>query len=115
VVCTASDSCHTAGTCNSSTGLCSNPNKSDGTSCSDGNLCTTGDKCQAGSCVGSAVTCTVGTPVDACNAVSGACNPTTGTCAVAPLPDSTWCAQDCCLNDVYCSNGTCPNYCPSWC
>ena len=36
VTCTASDQCHTAGTCDSTTGACSNPTKNDGASCSDG-------------------------------------------------------------------------------
>src|SRR5439155_1134384 len=40
VVCTASDQCHDAGTCNTSTGVCSNPPKTDGTTCNDGNACT---------------------------------------------------------------------------
>ena len=37
VVCTASDQCHNAGTCNSASGTCSNPAKTNGTACSDGN------------------------------------------------------------------------------
>jgi len=53
VTCTASDQCHSAGTCSPSTGLCSNPVKPNGTSCNDGNTCTTGDSCQSGVCVGS--------------------------------------------------------------
>src|SRR5262249_6476284 len=52
VVCTASDQCHTAGTCNTATGVCSNPAKANGTTCSDGNACTQSDTCQAGACVG---------------------------------------------------------------
>lgn len=55
VPCTALDQCHVAGTCNSATGLCSNPNKADGTTCNDGNACTTPDLCQTGVCVGTAV------------------------------------------------------------
>src|SRR5580704_8461850 len=35
VTCTASDACHVAGTCNPSTGACSNPPPADGTSCND--------------------------------------------------------------------------------
>src|SRR6202008_4000973 len=45
VTCTASDQCHDAGTCDAQTGLCSNPNKTDGTSCDDGNSCTQTDTC----------------------------------------------------------------------
>src|SRR5439155_672341 len=52
VVCTASDQCHSAGTCNPATGACSNPVKSNGAPCDDGNACTQSDTCQAGACVG---------------------------------------------------------------
>jgi uncharacterized repeat protein (TIGR01451 family) len=50
VVCTPSDQCHVTGTCNPSTGACSNPPASNGTACSDGDVCTTNDACQAGLC-----------------------------------------------------------------
>jgi MYXO-CTERM domain-containing protein len=43
VVCKAKDACHDVGTCKSSTGVCSDPNKPDGTPCSGG-------KCTAGKC-----------------------------------------------------------------
>ena len=52
VVCTASDQCHVAGTCDTGTGLCSNPNAANGTTCSDGNPCTSGDSCVGGACQG---------------------------------------------------------------
>ena len=44
VVCTALDQCHDPGSCDTANGLCSNPEKPDGTSCSDGT-------CQSGACV----------------------------------------------------------------
>jgi len=44
VVCAATDACHVAGTCNVSTGACSNPPAADDTPC-------TGGLCQAGTCV----------------------------------------------------------------
>ena len=50
VVCTALDQCHVAGTCNTSTGACSNANATDGTGCNDGNGCTQPDTCQTGVC-----------------------------------------------------------------
>jgi hypothetical protein len=50
-ICTASDQCHTAGTCIPATG-CTNPAKADGTACNDNNTCTTLDKCQSGFCQG---------------------------------------------------------------
>src|SRR5439155_756793 len=51
-VCTAADQCHTAGTCDPASGVCSNPAKPNGTSCNDANACTQSDTCQAGACVG---------------------------------------------------------------
>jgi hypothetical protein len=51
VTCPAPDQCHDPGTCNASTGLCSNPAKADGTACTDSNACTIGDRCQAGACL----------------------------------------------------------------
>jgi hypothetical protein len=50
VVCTPGDQCHLAGTCNPSTGACSNPPAQNGAACSDGDVCTTNDVCQAGTC-----------------------------------------------------------------
>src|SRR5262249_40205942 len=67
VVCTASDQCHVAGTCNPGTGMCSNPEATNGTPCSDGDACTQTDTCQAGSCSGTnPVICTAS---DQCHVV----------------------------------------------
>jgi len=77
VTCTALDQCHAAGSCDPSTGVCSNPIQPNGTQCNDGNLCTTADACTNGSCAGTAVTCTA---LDQCH-VAGTCNPSTGTCS----------------------------------
>jgi len=52
VTCSASDPCHVAGTCDPSTGACSNPVAVDGTTCDDGNACTQNDTCQTGTCKG---------------------------------------------------------------
>jgi subtilisin-like proprotein convertase family protein len=52
VTCTASDQCHSAGTCDPGSGACSNPALPDGTVCDDGNAGTSGDACQAGVCTG---------------------------------------------------------------
>jgi len=54
VVCTPSDQCHLAGTCDPETGACSNPPAPNGVACNDGNACTRNDACQAGICMGSA-------------------------------------------------------------
>ncbi|HXU00899.1 MAG TPA: discoidin domain-containing protein, partial [Polyangia bacterium] len=50
VTCTASDQCHVAGVCDANTGVCSNPNKTNGSTCNDSNACTTGETCQNGTC-----------------------------------------------------------------
>jgi hypothetical protein len=52
VVCTPSDQCHVAGTCNPTSGTCSNPNAPNGTTCNDNDVCTTADACQGGTCTG---------------------------------------------------------------
>jgi hypothetical protein len=57
VICTPLDQCHVAGTCDSGTGLCDDPQLPNGTGCSDGNTCTIGDACTSGNCVGSSATC----------------------------------------------------------
>src|SRR5438876_6610019 len=69
VVCTASDQCHVAGTCDLATGQCSNPPALDGTPCNDGNLCT-GENCQAGMCK----------PFIETICPEGTCDPATGVC-----------------------------------
>ena len=59
ITCTALDQCHVTGTCNPSTGVCSNPTATNGTSCNDGNACDSNDTCQTGVCVaGTTVVCT---------------------------------------------------------
>src|SRR5437667_67762 len=50
VTCTALDQCHVAGTCDPMSGVCSNPNKANGTACNDNNACTSGETCQNGAC-----------------------------------------------------------------
>src|SRR6185369_16394958 len=76
--CTAIDQCHTAGTCDPSTGSCSNPAAADGTACDDSNACTHSDGCQAGSCVGTdPVVCAAS---DQCH-TAGTCDPSTGACS----------------------------------
>src|SRR5207247_710114 len=78
VVCSAQDQCHNAGTCDTSTGICSNPAKADGSACNDGNACTQTDTCQSGTCTGSnPVTCTAS---DQCH-VAGTCDTATGICS----------------------------------
>lgn len=52
VVCAPLDACHTAGTCDPSTGQCSHPVAPNGTACNDGDACTQPDTCQDGICAG---------------------------------------------------------------
>ena len=74
-LCPATDACHVAGTCESATGDCSNPNAVDGTECDDGQFCSATDSCQAGACVGVDPTCGDGNPctVDGCDDTSNMC------------------------------------------
>src|SRR5207302_304879 len=105
VVCTASDQCHVAGTCNPSTGTCSNPAAANGTTCSDGNVCTQTDTCQNGICVGSnPVTCTAS---DQCH-VAGTCDPSTGHCSNPAAPTGTPCNDGpACTQTDTCQSGMC--------
>jgi hypothetical protein len=105
VVCAAADQCHAAGTCDPSTGACTNPPLPDGTSCIDGNACTQVDVCMAGTCVGTApVTCPA---ADQCHVASG-CDPTTGACMVAAKVDGTPCNDgNACTQLDTCQAGAC--------
>ncbi|PYQ11620.1 MAG: hypothetical protein DMH00_07735 [Acidobacteria bacterium] len=105
VVCTPSDSCHDAGTCDTGTGLCSNPPKPDGSTCSDGNACTQTDTCQSGACSGAnPVVCSAS---DQCHD-AGTCNSGTGLCSNPPKPDGTTCedGNPCTASDI-CQAGAC--------
>ena len=113
VVCTALDQCHDAGMCNAATGLCSNPNKTDGTTCSDDDACTQTDTCQAGTCTGAnPVICTA---LDQCHKV-GTCDAATGVCSDPSKDDDTTCddGNACTLNDA-CQAGVCTGAHPVAC
>ncbi|MBK8995696.1 MAG: hypothetical protein IPM35_08110 [Myxococcales bacterium] len=113
VVCTASDQCHDAGTCNPSTGTCSNPAKPNGTACNDGDACTQTDTCQAGTCTGAnPVACAAS---DQCHDV-GTCNPSTGTCSNPPKADGSACSDgDACTQSDTCQAGACTGSNPVVC
>jgi RHS repeat-associated protein len=113
VVCTASDQCHVAGTCNPSTGACSNPAATNGTACNDGNACTRSDSCQNGTCAGSnPVTCTAS---DQCHGV-GTCNPASGACSNPALANGTACSDgNACTQTDSCQSGTCVGANPVTC
>ena len=98
-MCSASDQCHDAGTCNPGTGQCSNPNKANGSSCNDGDKCTQADTCQAGACTGAnPVVCGA---LDDCH-VAGTCDTQTGACSNPTKTEGVACAGGVC-NDA----GTC--------
>ncbi len=113
VVCASLDQCHVAGTCDPTTGACSNPAAPDGTICDDRNACTQTDQCDgAGQCVGSnAVMCT---PLDQCHD-AGVCDPETGLCSEPTRPDSSPCddGDECTRTDV-CDQGVCVGGNLSW-
>jgi hypothetical protein len=67
-----------AGTCNISTGVCTNPVGNNGAVCNDNNACTSGTTCLSGSCQGG--TTTTCTASDACH-LAGTCNTSTGACS----------------------------------
>ncbi|MFT3775307.1 MAG: hypothetical protein QM820_58915 [Minicystis sp.] len=81
--CTALDQCHDVGTPDPVTGICSNPNKVDGSPCDVGNHdpCTETDTCLSGVCVGgSPVDCSA--PPDTCHTATGAvCDTLSGLCS----------------------------------
>jgi hypothetical protein len=103
--CTASDQCHAPGTCDATTGTCSNPNAVNGIACNDGNGCTSGETCSAGACTGgSTKSCTAS---GTCH-VAGVCQPTTGTCTDPVAADGASCDDGnmCSLGDA-CKAGVC--------
>ncbi len=105
VVCSAIDQCHDAGTCDASTGACSNPAKANGAACSDGDACTQNDSCQAGTCTGAnPVVCSAS---DQCHD-AGTCDPANGTCSNPNAADGTGCTDgDACTETDTCANGGC--------
>ncbi len=52
VICTALSQCHDIGTCNPTTGQCSQPFKVNNSTCDDGDACTDEDVCNSGTCRG---------------------------------------------------------------
>ena len=105
ITCTPLDQCHDAGTCNPTTGACSNPPKTNGSPCNDGDACTQTDTCTSGACAGgNPVACA---PADACHD-AGVCNPSTGACSQATRSDGTTCddGDPCTIGDA-CTSGTC--------
>jgi MYXO-CTERM domain-containing protein len=112
-LCPPTDQCHGSGTCDPTSGVCTNPSLPDGTTCTDGNACTQGDTCKAGVCAaGNAVTCTAS---DQCHAV-GTCDPNSGQCSNPAKTDGTSCddGNKCTTTDT-CQSGTCTGANPVTC
>ena len=106
VTCTLLDECHEVGICDSATGLCSNPEKTEGTDCDDGDLCNGVDTCQGGVCqeTKAPVTCTV---LDECHEV-GVCDSATGLCSNPEKTEGTDCDDgDLCNGVDTCQGGVC--------
>ena len=128
--CVASNACHAPGTCNPSTGACSNPTRPDGTPCDDGNTCSTGDSCAAGTCAGTPIVCDDDNPcttdacatglcvhtntTDACddgNACTSGDRCTAGQCvsgAALNCDDHNACTSDFCAPPTGCSRAPVP-------
>jgi MYXO-CTERM domain-containing protein len=113
VVCAAPDQCHDQGACNPATGMCSNPNKANGTACNDGNGCTQTDTCVAGACTGAnPVVCAA---LDQCHS-AGACAPATGMCSNPLKADGAACNDgNACTQTDTCLAGTCTGNTPVTC
>ena len=106
LVCTPVDECNVAGTCDPPTGACTTPNKPDGTTCTDGDACTQTDACQAGTCVGTNPVVCEGAQCQ----VNPSCDHFTGECSTSPAPDGTVCvsgASHVCSAPDTCQAGTC--------
>src|SRR6185503_20112978 len=105
VTCSPLDQCHVAGTCDPATGVCSDPNKSNGSSCNDGDACTQTDTCQSGSCTG-------GNPV-VCGALDQChdprvCDPANGVCSNPAKQNGSGCNDgNACTQTDTCQSGTC--------
>src|SRR5262249_9545463 len=105
VVCTVLDQCHDAGICDSATGICSNPDKADGSACADGDACTQTDTCQAGICTGTnPVVCAA---PDQCHD-AGVCDPASGTCSNPDKANGSACNDgNACTQSDSCEAGAC--------
>eukprot|EP01059_Diplonema_ambulator_P004353 TRINITY_DN14055_c0_g1_i1.p1 TRINITY_DN14055_c0_g1~~TRINITY_DN14055_c0_g1_i1.p1 ORF type:complete len:4521 (+),score=859.58 TRINITY_DN14055_c0_g1_i1:194-13564(+) len=124
LVCVASDPCHYPGDCDENTGLCSNPNKPDGTKCDDGSSLTADDQCVAGVCTGTDScagvicqpqndcyepgTCSRGVCTNSMKADSTPCSNETGLCQLGKCITSRPCDSVVCQPSDTChAAGTC--------
>eukprot|EP01060_Flectonema_neradi_P017206 TRINITY_DN2404_c0_g2_i4.p1 TRINITY_DN2404_c0_g2~~TRINITY_DN2404_c0_g2_i4.p1 ORF type:complete len:4233 (+),score=730.05 TRINITY_DN2404_c0_g2_i4:38-12736(+) len=118
-ICVPIDQCHTPGTCNPNSGVCTTPKVADGTPCDDGNPLTNRDVCTGGFCLGSLKCAGVQCPTrNDCNN-AGECDPFTGLCAYTAYEDGTACSDgnsltvrdSCkggyCTGELQCGNSIC--------
>lgn len=120
VVCEASDDCHNAGSCDTNTGLCSNPAKENGTVCGDENACNGSEVCDDGECTsGTAVNCDDQNPctLDSCGG-SGECSHIDLTGTVEECPAPPVCGngelegdEQCDLGELNVNGGNCESDC----
>ncbi len=123
-ICPVPDECHDQGICDTFSGLCSNPSKTDMTPCSSDMHDCTGDSCVAGVCTHpqfNGITCRAATcrdsitllPASLCGAATGLdcpgsvaqdCSP--GTCAAGACSFACTVDTDCAPTG-YCNAGTC--------
>lgn len=96
-ICVALDQCHTVGTCNTITGICSDPAKPNSTICDDADPCTLNDTCIDG-------VCQQGMPVICDN--PGICQ-TGGTCTNADCIYETAPNGTSCSTNAQCIDGIC--------
>jgi MYXO-CTERM domain-containing protein len=94
VVCAAKDQCHNPGVCDTTTGMCTNPQAPDGMSCDDGDKCTQTDACMGGVCTGSNPKMCAA--MDECH-TAGMCDPTSGTCSNPTKADGSPCTGGTCM------------------
>ncbi|MBI3201487.1 MAG: hypothetical protein HYZ29_08090 [Myxococcales bacterium] len=108
VVCVALDQCHTAGTCDPTSGVCDAPASQDGNSCDDGNASTVHDSCSGGNCAGiDLCTGVVCAAPDQCHE-PGECNPADGHCSYPARPDALPCDDgNACTQSDACQAGSC--------
>src|SRR5690606_1659393 len=84
------------------TGLCSDPEKPDGSPCDDGVACSTGDTCQAGACVGGGSVAVEEAPCQIAE-----CDGETGGVVYTQAEEGTACELDACTQGVCSAQGEC--------
>ena len=113
VGCLALDQCHDLGVCDPATGVCSEPDKVDGSPCNDLDACTQTDACLSGICTGTnPFICDA---IDQCHD-AGVCDPPTGLCSQPPKQDGLACNDgNACTQTDACLSGSCTGSNPFTC